>query len=181
MRTKTTGVSCLWKARNIRTKIKKTAAYKDLVELTKDVVSDCDVEFIKKKIDLTRGNFRRENKKVKSSMKTGSGTDSVYKPKLWYYNLLLFLTEQEEVRESTYFLDPTPVTEDDIEGSDSEETASEVLHFLFVISHHRAPNWSSAKLDVASCICVTTNRNFTKKGWIYLSIHFLQITSIYSF
>ncbi|KAF5297242.1 hypothetical protein FQR65_LT19727 [Abscondita terminalis] len=78
----------------------KQNAYLDLVELCKTVVPDCNVDFVKKKIELIRGNFRREHKKVHSSKRSGAGTDSVHVPKLWYYKLLLFLSDQEEVRRS---------------------------------------------------------------------------------
>lgn len=103
---------CLWliTSKEYSNKHLKAAAYKDLIEVVKKVVPECDVDFVKKKIDLLRGNFRREHKKVKASMRTGSGAEEVHKPKLWYYNLLVFLTDQEEVRPSTSSLDPPPST-----------------------------------------------------------------------
>ncbi|KAG8242298.1 hypothetical protein J6590_068757 [Homalodisca vitripennis] len=61
--------------------------------------------YVKKKIDLLRGNFRREHKKVIESKRSGAGTDAVHVPKLWYYKLLLFLSDQEEVRLSITSLD----------------------------------------------------------------------------
>ncbi|XP_026683092.1 uncharacterized protein LOC103514268 [Diaphorina citri] len=53
-----------------------------------------------------RGSYRREKKKVKASKGTGSSTEGVYIPKLWYYHLLDFLADEEEVRSSISTLDP---------------------------------------------------------------------------
>ncbi|XP_046662977.1 uncharacterized protein LOC124355866 [Homalodisca vitripennis] len=64
-----------------------------------------EFDYVKKKIDLLRGNFRREHKKVIESKRSGAGTDAVHVPKLWYYKLLLFLSDQEEVRLSITSLD----------------------------------------------------------------------------
>lgn len=35
--------------------------------------------------------------KVQSSKKTGSGQEDVYEPSLWYYILMLFITDQDIV------------------------------------------------------------------------------------
>lgn len=53
------------------------------MELYKSVVPDCNVDFVKKKIDLIRGSFRRELKKINDSKESGPGADSVHAPKLW--------------------------------------------------------------------------------------------------
>ncbi|KAG8246295.1 hypothetical protein J6590_087454 [Homalodisca vitripennis] len=55
-------------------------------------------------------NVRKRNKKVTESKRSGAGTDAVHVPKLWYYKLLLFLSDQEEVRLSITSLDS--LTED---------------------------------------------------------------------
>ncbi|XP_054259962.1 uncharacterized protein LOC128984654 [Macrosteles quadrilineatus] len=105
---------CLWrvKSKEYSNKHLKQSAYQDLVELGKPIVGECNVDYIKKKIELIRGNFRREHKKVKACKKSGSGAESVHVPKLWYYKLLLFLTDQEEVHESTSSMDPPEHNED---------------------------------------------------------------------
>lgn len=112
---------CLWriKSKEYSNKQLKDTAYEELVDLTKQAVPDCDLEFVKKKIDLIRGSFRREHKKVQTSMTSGAGTESVYTPKLWYYKLLLFLSEQDEVQESKGNL-----TADIVEGNEEEEKSS---------------------------------------------------------
>lgn len=38
---------------------------------------------------------------IKSSERSGAGSDDVHVPKLWYFDLLQFLEEQEVPREST--------------------------------------------------------------------------------
>ncbi|CAH1183896.1 unnamed protein product [Phaedon cochleariae] len=53
-----------------------------------------------KKLDSMRGCFRKEAKKVKASKTTGTGADDVYVPHLWYYEHLLFLSDQEIARDS---------------------------------------------------------------------------------
>ncbi|KAH9645935.1 hypothetical protein HF086_011397 [Spodoptera exigua] len=55
------------------------------------VERDATIENVKKKINSLRAGFRKEHKKVQDRKKTGSGTDQVYVPKLWYYSQLEFL------------------------------------------------------------------------------------------
>ena len=48
-------------------------------------------EKIKKKIHTIRNQYGVQRNKVKSSKKSGSGFDTVYKPKLWFYDKMHFL------------------------------------------------------------------------------------------
>lgn len=50
---------------------------------------------MKNKINSLRTNYRKELKKVKASYRTGTGTEDIYVPALWYYSELNFLQEQE--------------------------------------------------------------------------------------
>lgn len=43
--------------------------------------------------------FRKGLKKYNVSLKSGSGTEDVHKPNLWYFDLLLFLNDQETPRQ----------------------------------------------------------------------------------
>ena len=52
-----------------------------------------------------RSVFRKESKKISVSMRLGVSVDDVYAPQLWYYNLLLFLKDQEVSRLSVSNLD----------------------------------------------------------------------------
>uniref|UniRef100_A0A2S2R1S6 MADF domain-containing protein n=1 Tax=Sipha flava TaxID=143950 RepID=A0A2S2R1S6_9HEMI len=47
-----------------------------------------------------RNQFNIENAKVKTSFKSGTGTDDIYKPSLWYYEKLLFLDPYVTPRKS---------------------------------------------------------------------------------
>lgn len=91
---------CLWylKSKDYSNKDLKTAAYKELIQLTKKIIPSCDLNFVKRKIEVLRGSFRRERRKVKNATKLGSGRNPNYKPKLWYYDMLMFLQDEGERR-----------------------------------------------------------------------------------
>ncbi|KAL1452266.1 hypothetical protein WDU94_006554 [Cyamophila willieti] len=91
---------CLWQIKNPNygNKLMRKGAYEELVELTKSIVPDCDEDYIKKKIDSLRGSYRRETKKVNNSKGGGIIGEGIYTPKLWYYDLLTFVADQEESR-----------------------------------------------------------------------------------
>lgn len=69
---------CLWKikSKEYSDKVKKNAAYDLLVEKLKEKDADATRELVTKKINNMRSSFRKECKKVSSSMK--SGTVSAY-------------------------------------------------------------------------------------------------------
>ncbi|MPC82559.1 hypothetical protein E2C01_077232 [Portunus trituberculatus] len=52
-----------------------------------------------KKINNLRTTYRKELKKVQASKKSGAGAYDVYVPKLWYFENLAFLHDQETPRE----------------------------------------------------------------------------------
>lgn len=80
--------------------ILKENAYQKLVKLSKEVNPNANIGWVKTRIKNLRTVFRKELKKVESSKKSGSGTEDVYIPKLWYFNLLIFTTNQETPRKS---------------------------------------------------------------------------------
>ena len=55
-----------------------------------------------------------------SRKRTGSSTDSIYQPSLWYFDLLLFITDCETVREGMSL--QTSVSE---QTQEEEETGQE--------------------------------------------------------
>jgi hypothetical protein len=66
---------------------------------------DADRDFVvKKKIQSLRGSFRKM-KKIHESHRSGRGTDEIYTPTLWYYDLLLFTKDQELPTESVSNMD----------------------------------------------------------------------------
>ncbi|ROT73535.1 hypothetical protein C7M84_008023 [Penaeus vannamei] len=50
---------------------------------------------------LVMSSFRRELRKHESSKKSGSATDNIYTPTLWYFEDMMFICDQEMPREST--------------------------------------------------------------------------------
>jgi len=93
---------CLWqhKSKEYHDRDLKLAAYKILEEKFKEVDPEATIDTVKSKINTIRCTFRKELGKVKASQKSGSGTDEIYIPKLWYYDSLQFLKDQEVPRES---------------------------------------------------------------------------------
>ncbi|XP_068225256.1 uncharacterized protein [Palaemon carinicauda] len=94
---------CLWKIRSpdYSNRVKRGAAYEQLLELCKKIDTDASIDFVKAKIATFRGSFRKELKKIWESKKSSAGEEEVYVPKLWYFDLLLFTADQETPREST--------------------------------------------------------------------------------
>ncbi|XP_031335792.1 uncharacterized protein LOC116165467 [Photinus pyralis] len=111
---------CLWKTKSkeYMDRNKKNDAYKILTEKLKEVEENATKEAVKTKINTLRGGFRREMKKVLNSKRSGAGADDVYVPNLWYYELLLFIKDQELPRQS--------VTNIEV-NCDNEENASEIF------------------------------------------------------
>lgn len=78
----------------------KAAAYSVLIEKLKQKDASANRERVTKKINAIRSSFRKEVKKVAASRRSGAAADDIYQPRLWYYNLLLFLQDQEVGRDS---------------------------------------------------------------------------------
>ncbi|KAG5871909.1 hypothetical protein JTB14_025001 [Gonioctena quinquepunctata] len=75
--------------------------------------------------------YKKEQKKVAGSKKSGAGTSEIYSPKLWYYPLLAFLNEPEEPRSSRSNIidDNIPEEEliDETQPPPAADTGSETL------------------------------------------------------
>lgn len=89
---------CLWqtKTSEYKNKANRLAAYNKLVDIAKKYEPNSDITDIKKKIQSLRASHRKERNKVKASMRTGSGVEDLYQPKLWYYKELEFLNDPIE-------------------------------------------------------------------------------------
>ncbi|XP_045462488.1 uncharacterized protein LOC123672444 isoform X1 [Harmonia axyridis] len=122
---------CLWQVKNrdYSDRHKKNAAYKKMIKKVREVDKKATREKVIKKINTIRGCFRREHNKVLSSLKSGSGTDNVYQPNLWYYKLLLFVLEEPKPGKSESHLQNTDGDDmlDDIENQESTETNTEEI------------------------------------------------------
>ncbi|CAJ0957656.1 unnamed protein product [Ranitomeya imitator] len=80
---------CLWKIKSAdySNRYKKKDAYEKLVAIYKE---HHPTETVDEHIST-----KKELNKVEKSLKSGAGTDDVYVPKLWYYDLLAFTRDQE--------------------------------------------------------------------------------------
>lgn len=103
----------IWKVKSkeYSDRTKKMSAYNKLAEKLKVVEANADREMVIKKINNIRSSYRRELKKVRLSMKSGAGSDDVYTPTLWYFDLLSFLCDQETPREIKSSLNDSLVLE----------------------------------------------------------------------
>lgn len=97
----------LWKIKSseYHDRGKREAAYVKLVDVLKRIDPSANKDKVLKKINNIRSSYRKEVKKVESSSKSGSGADEQYVPKLWYFNLLSFLNDQCEPRNSRSNID----------------------------------------------------------------------------
>ncbi|CAJ0923391.1 unnamed protein product [Ranitomeya imitator] len=90
---------CLWKIKSAdySNRYKKKDAYEKMAAIYKEhhPTETVDVHIVRKKIQALRTVYKKELNKVENSQKSGAGTDDVYVPKLWYYDLLAFNRDQE--------------------------------------------------------------------------------------
>nr|CAH7750936.1 unnamed protein product [Callosobruchus chinensis] len=77
---------CLWKikSKDYSDKQKKSADYDILIGKLKEVEPEANKNMVLKKINSSRTCFRKELKKYNESLKSGTGTEEVHKPNLWY-------------------------------------------------------------------------------------------------
>ncbi|XP_076299733.1 uncharacterized protein LOC143218446 [Lasioglossum baleicum] len=113
----------LWKVKSdsYRDRNLKTKGYNVLVEKLKSILPEANREVVKKKINALRTNYRRELKKIKVSGRSGTGTDEIYVPTLWYFNDIDFLRDQETAVAETSILN---YNNSENEDSDNNETTS---------------------------------------------------------
>lgn len=94
---------CLWQIKNqdYHNRDKKTAAYNKLIAQYKKIEPNANRDMIVKKMNGLRTNYRKEKKKVEESKRSGTGTNDVYVPTLWYYHLLKFLDDDQAMPRSS--------------------------------------------------------------------------------
>ena len=73
------------------------------MQLTRDKIPEADLCFVKKKVDSIRASFRKELRRVRESKRSGLSAD-VYKPTLWYFDLLLFTADQDIPRSQILYV-----------------------------------------------------------------------------
>lgn len=74
---------------------KKNQAYATLIDKCKEVDREATKDTVAKKINSFRTIYRKELSKVKTSMRSDAGAEEIYRPSLWYFDLLSFLNDQE--------------------------------------------------------------------------------------
>lgn len=82
---------CLWKVKSdeYSDRDMRNKCFQQLGNMCREIEPAASKEFVQKKINSYRTTFRKEHKKVIDSKKSGTGTDDLYKPSLWYYDILL--------------------------------------------------------------------------------------------
>ena len=115
----------LWQVRSTEysNRGKRDEAWDLLVQFTREKIADADLNFVKKKVDSIRASFRKELRRVRESKRSGASGDDVYKPTLWYFDLLWFTADQENPRKSKSNLDEEA---EDVDV-DSQETHHSIL------------------------------------------------------
>lgn len=98
---------CIWrvKSKEYSDRDKKRQAYEILVDKFKEIDANANRETVIKKINSMRSVYRKELAKVNQSHRSGAGEYDIYKPSLWYFDLLHFLNDQETPRKSTNTMD----------------------------------------------------------------------------
>ncbi|KAL1490302.1 hypothetical protein ABEB36_013018 [Hypothenemus hampei] len=117
---------CLWqvKSKEYSDRDRKNQAYEIVVEKFKQVDPTATRDTVIKKINSLRTVYRKELAKVKQSIHSGAADEDIYKPTLWYFDLLSFLGDQDTPRRSRNTAD-----DETTQGSeDTEECERETHH-----------------------------------------------------
>lgn len=119
---------CLWQVKSAEysDRNKKSQAYEIMVEKYKEIDEAANKETITKKINSLRTVYKKERAKIIRSTKSGAGEDDIYKPTLWYFDLLEFLSDQDQIRQSTNTID------DEAHQEESEQEVSNVYNNIII-------------------------------------------------
>lgn len=71
-----------------------------------------------------------KKKKIKDSKTTGTSTDDLYVPTLWYYDIMSFITDTEIRRRGTETLENNTDLSEDIPDDVPENVSKKELHFF---------------------------------------------------
>ncbi|XP_022908175.2 uncharacterized protein [Onthophagus taurus] len=145
----------LWdvKHKNYSNKHLRKEGYTALIDKTKEIFPDCEEKFVKAKVESLRASFRRELKKVQSSKRTGSGQDDVYEPSLWYYDLMVFTSDQEVARKGVSSLEKRK--RDEVPLEDEEESGEDKLEERVTTLDDSSRGFEASVPTVSSAQCVT--------------------------
>ncbi|KAJ8968938.1 hypothetical protein NQ314_002030 [Rhamnusium bicolor] len=81
------------KCKNYSDEHKKNAVYNILVNKLMDVDPNSTKDIVIKEIYSLRTCYRKELKKCNATTKSGTGTEDVHESNLWYYDLLVFMSD----------------------------------------------------------------------------------------
>ncbi|XP_008469202.1 uncharacterized protein LOC103506586 isoform X2 [Diaphorina citri] len=86
-------LSCLWniKCPDYSNNAARQTGWEDLTDFCRTLFPNADVLWVKKKVQNMRGSIRKELKKINANKKSGD----VYKPRLWYFDMLSFIRDVE--------------------------------------------------------------------------------------
>lgn len=89
---------CLWnvKCKGYKDRLLRNKAYDMLVQKLRQMNERADKDVVVRKINTLRTAFRREHKKVLMSKIMAKDPENIYKSSLWYYDLMKFVTEQDD-------------------------------------------------------------------------------------
>ncbi|XP_052873758.1 uncharacterized protein LOC128279076 [Anopheles cruzii] len=118
---------CLWQVKNkdYSDRNKKADAYDALITKYKEIEPTCTRETVAKKINNLRTVYRKESEKVRRSAASGCAADRIYRPRLWYYDKLHFLRDQDTPRVSKHTMEDSEmiltVKEEQLEDIQEED------------------------------------------------------------
>lgn len=144
---------CLWKvkSKDYHDKFKRQEAYNILAEKLRQMDPDITRETIARKIDSFRSCFRKEMRKVKLSKASGG---PVYKPRLWYFDHLTFLVDQDQpdkpTTEQQLLDEPMDHDENSLDTGSLSSASAEGTPFGAVYDPVEDPPASTASLQQPS-------------------------------
>ncbi|CAH1967895.1 unnamed protein product, partial [Acanthoscelides obtectus] len=113
------------KSKEYSDKHKKNGAYEILIEKLKEVDPAANKDAVIKRINSLRTCFRKELKKTRSAQ-SGMGAEDLCRPNLWYFNLLMFLTDQETPRhDGMDTINESPVVDDHNQFTEHEDNLND--------------------------------------------------------
>ncbi|CAK1583795.1 unnamed protein product [Parnassius mnemosyne] len=149
----------LWliKSKDYCNKNKRNECYDLLLNKVLTIEPSANRVTITKKINNLHSTFRKEHKKVISSIVLGASADEVYTPKLWYYKELLFLKDQKKPLPSTSSMDVNVEHLHKVESSISFQNRSQFQSNLLQIVE-TVKKYISLELSLSS-----NSRSFKRK------------------
>ena len=99
--------SNLWNVfdKTYKDRVKKESAWEEIKQELNEEGNNYTIEELKKKWNILRTQYRKEQKLVINSKKSGSGTNDLYVPKFAYFEDLQFLNDGEIQRDSITSMD----------------------------------------------------------------------------